>query len=101
MTKRKHCGKKKIKISRKLAAKIEVFLENTADVQWNEAIKNAIEYRWSLEDFMESSTGQALILSWHLNPSTFSDPEEYILHTILISTKPKQFEQLDHSLWLY
>jgi hypothetical protein len=98
MTKRKNWSKKKIKISRRLAVEIEVFLEEIADVQWDETINSAIEHRWSLAEFMETSTGQALMLSWCLDPSTFRDPEEYILHTVRISTAPEQFYQLDKSL---
>jgi hypothetical protein len=93
--------KKKIKIHRRIAREIEIFLENVADMQWDKTIELAIEHRWTLAEFMESVAGQALTLSWSLDPGKYSDPEEYILHTILISTSPEQFEQLDQSLWLY
>jgi hypothetical protein len=101
MPKRKRPFKKNIKIPREIAIEIENFLENISDVQWDQTIKDAIEHRWSLPDFMECTVGRALTLSWYLYPGKFADPEEYILHTILMSTEPEQFEQLDHSLWLY
>jgi hypothetical protein len=92
---------KNTKIPKWLARELETFLENFSDTHWKDAIQNAIRYNWNLSDFKVSMVGQALTLSWHLSPGKYLSPEEYILETILSSTEPEDFEQLDPSLWLY